>query len=36
LRRIISKSVENSTGRPLRKLERVNWSTTFVFGEFEL
>jgi hypothetical protein len=36
LRMFISKSVENLTGRPLRKLERVNWSTTFIFGEFEL
>jgi hypothetical protein len=34
--KFISESVENLIGRPLRKLERVIWSTTFVFGEFEL
>jgi hypothetical protein len=36
LKMIISKSVENSTGRPLQKLKRVSWSTTLVFVDFEL
>jgi hypothetical protein len=36
LKLIFSKSVENSTSRSLRTLKRVSWSTTFVFGDFEL
>jgi hypothetical protein len=33
---IISQSVEKWTSPSQRKLERVNCSTTFVFGGFEL
>jgi hypothetical protein len=34
--KFISESIKNLIGRPLQKLKRVIWSTTFVFGNFEL